>query len=326
MAEWWDARNTRWEMLFDKAVVLASQRRLSDTLSMLKRIRSWQHRQSRHSTQNHDWHDAELLWLQGVVLERAGQTAKASEVWQRLGRLFEVIARRGESSFLPQCARCAERLLGFAPSWFSVATQLRDVAGGVPAIADAFREHALSMEDNGSQTVRRSNDGGPKTPVVEGADSRRAEPLVEGAKQLGNPDSPMSKAKLKAKRELIRKTYRELDHPATVIELCEQYLKLDSLDGVVWAWYGHSLIELGRYADAAAALQTARRRKVAFASENRALEFELNPSAGTSGISSIGSMGRCNAVNRASRRARPSPTTRQPQPIISGCFGGTVVV
>jgi hypothetical protein len=39
MAEWWDARNTRWETLFDEAVALASQRRLSDTLSMLKRNR-----------------------------------------------------------------------------------------------------------------------------------------------------------------------------------------------------------------------------------------------------------------------------------------------
>jgi tetratricopeptide (TPR) repeat protein len=49
-----------------------------------------------------------------------------------------------------------------------------------------------------------------------------------------------------------------LDRPATVVELCEQYLRLQSQDGVVWAWYGDSLRELGRYVDAATALQTAR--------------------------------------------------------------------
>lgn len=146
MAEWWDARNTRWETLFDEAVALASNRRLSDTLSMLTRIRSWQHRQTRNGTQNHDWHDAELLWLQGVILERARQGAKAADVWQRLARLFKVIARR-ESSFLPQCARCAERVLEFAPSWSSVATQLRERAGDVPAIAAAFRKLALGTDD-----------------------------------------------------------------------------------------------------------------------------------------------------------------------------------
>jgi hypothetical protein len=37
-------------------------RRRADTLSMLKRIRTWQHRQSRYGTkENHDWHDAELF-------------------------------------------------------------------------------------------------------------------------------------------------------------------------------------------------------------------------------------------------------------------------
>jgi hypothetical protein len=47
VADPWDTRNTRWEILFDQAVTLADARRLSDTLSMLKRIRPWQHRQSR---------------------------------------------------------------------------------------------------------------------------------------------------------------------------------------------------------------------------------------------------------------------------------------
>src|SRR5207247_1020981 len=52
--------------------------------------------------------------------------------------------------------------------------------------------------------------------------------------------------------------YRELEQPATVVELCDQYLKVEPLDGAVWAWYGHSLIDLGRYADAVTALKTAR--------------------------------------------------------------------
>ena len=146
VAEWWDARNTRWETPFDEAVALASQQRFSDTLSMLTRIRSWQHRQTRNGTQNHDWHDAELLWLQGVVLERSRQEAKAADVWQRLARLFKVIAQR-ESSFLPQCARCAERVLEFAPSWSTVATQLREHAGDVPAIVASFRKLAVGVDD-----------------------------------------------------------------------------------------------------------------------------------------------------------------------------------
>jgi hypothetical protein len=42
-------------------VALAGERRRADTLSMLKRIRTWQHRQSRYGKENHDWHDAELF-------------------------------------------------------------------------------------------------------------------------------------------------------------------------------------------------------------------------------------------------------------------------
>lgn len=89
MADPWDTRNTRWETLFDQAVTLADARRLSDTLSMLKRIRSWQHRQKRYGRENHDWHDAEVLWLQGVVLERARQPSKADPVWLRLAQVYQ---------------------------------------------------------------------------------------------------------------------------------------------------------------------------------------------------------------------------------------------
>lgn len=57
----------------------------------------------------------------------------------------------------------------------------------------------------------------------------------------------MNQKHQKAKRDTIRKAYRELEQPATVAELCDEYLKHDPLDGVVWAWLGHSLIDLGRY-------------------------------------------------------------------------------
>src|SRR5687767_8596422 len=147
-------------MLFDQAVALAEARRLSDTLSMLKRIRSWQHRQSRYGKENHDWHDAELLWLQGVVLERARQPSRADRVWLRLARVYKEIARLGESSFLPRCARCAERVPGFALSWFSVATQLRDRAADVSATAVAFRKLALGSDEGGViGTIQRTNSG-----------------------------------------------------------------------------------------------------------------------------------------------------------------------
>ena len=89
MADSWDTRNTRWEALFDQAVTLAQDGCTADTLSMLKRIRSWQRRQSRDGKENHDWHDAELLWLQGVVLERAGQPSDAAAVWVRLARVYK---------------------------------------------------------------------------------------------------------------------------------------------------------------------------------------------------------------------------------------------
>jgi tetratricopeptide (TPR) repeat protein len=246
VANLWDSRNTRWEALFDQAVAFAADRRVSDTLSMLKRIRSWQHRQSRYGYENHDWHDAELLWLQGVVLEHAGQSSKADPVWLRLARLYKSIARGGESSFLPRCARCAERELGFAPRWFSVATRLRHLAPDLASTSAAFRKLAVGVDVLATNTLDHE-------------DSTRVEATNRTAHQSSAvPESAVSPARLRTKREAIRKTYRELDRPATVVELCEQYLRLQSQDGVVWAWYGDSLRELGRYVDAATALQTAR--------------------------------------------------------------------
>ena len=246
MADAWDTRNTRWETLFDQAVTLAQDGSISETLSMLKRIRSWQHRQSRYGKENHDWHDAELLWLQGVVLERAGQRSDADATWRRLARVYKEILRLGESSFLPKCARCAERVLQFAPSWFSVATQLRRPGRDQEANVAAFRKIALGTDDGVNGTV------------IGGTNSGREPSTSDSRKLSKSADSAPSSSKLKAKREAIRKTYRELEQPATVVELCEQYLKLESTDGVVWAWYGHTLIQLGHYAEASAALQTAR--------------------------------------------------------------------
>jgi tetratricopeptide (TPR) repeat protein len=97
--------------------------------------------------------------------------------------------------------------------------------------------------------------------MVSAVQSRSAGEAELSRKGTGTPSdaaTSLSRSQLLAKRETIRKTYRDLEQPATVVELCEQYLKLESTDGVVWAWYGHSLSELGRYGESAAALQTAR--------------------------------------------------------------------
>jgi tetratricopeptide (TPR) repeat protein len=63
---------------------------------------------------------------------------------------------------------------------------------------------------------------------------------------------------LKTRRDAISRTYRETDQPATLVGLCEAYLRLDRQDGLVWAWYGAGLTELARFTDAMMALQTAR--------------------------------------------------------------------
>jgi tetratricopeptide (TPR) repeat protein len=82
----------------------------------------------------------------------------------------------------------------------------------------------------------------------------------------------MNKVQLKTRRDLIRTTYRDAEQPATVIALCEDYLKRDPLDGVVWAWYGHTLIEMARYTEADAALKTA--RGLVAADEHKAFTLE----------------------------------------------------
>ena len=115
----------KWEEMFDEAVALASARQLAATLSKIKRIRSWQ-RQTDHGAANNSWHDAELLYLEALALDRARQTQKAQPVWTKLTKLYLKEKRqRGDDWFLPFCKRCASRTLGFAPSWYVIACEVR---------------------------------------------------------------------------------------------------------------------------------------------------------------------------------------------------------
>jgi tetratricopeptide (TPR) repeat protein len=238
-------QRTRWEGLLDDASAAAAGSRLSDALVQLRRLRAWQRRRNRGGLTNHEWHDAELLWLEGVVLEHAHDSAGAAAVWLRLARLFTTIAPH-ERYFLPKCSYCAERELGFAPNWFSVATQLRDRAQDLAATIALFRQHALG-DRHRVPTTADDECAGPVSLIA---------PPVK--KRKGNDRVPAGVVNLRPKRETIRLAYRELNQPSVVVHLSEEYVKLDPLDGAVWIWYGHRLIELGRYREAATALQTAR--------------------------------------------------------------------
>lgn len=122
-------QQTRWHVLFDEAVVLVGQRRLSDALAQLQRVRRWQRHQSQYGSENHAWHEAEVLWLSGVALERARQRKRAEVVWRRLARVYRRLEERGASSFLPECFACSRRELGFIPNWLSTARILKDQPG-----------------------------------------------------------------------------------------------------------------------------------------------------------------------------------------------------
>jgi hypothetical protein len=116
----------QWEAMFDQAVVMAAGRELANTLSKIRRIRAWQRRQPPHSAANNSWHDAELLYLEALVLERARHLQKARVVRVKLAGLFVTNSRLwGDKWFLPWCRPCASRSLGFAPNWYSVALELR---------------------------------------------------------------------------------------------------------------------------------------------------------------------------------------------------------
>lgn len=241
----WSHR-TRWETLLDNAAAAAAEGRLPDALAKVKRLRAWQRRQNRGGLANHQWHDAELLWLEGVLLEHVGEPTRADAVWRRLARLFTNIAPR-DFYFLPKCVYCAEREIGIAPNWFAVARSLREGADDIAATVAQFRRHAL---------------GESPAPLAETAVGEVLEPVADVAPSVlptTQPhESPISAAALRAKRETIRLAYRELNQPAVVVHLSEEFLKVDPVDGVVWYWYGHRLAELARCEEAATALQTAR--------------------------------------------------------------------
>jgi hypothetical protein len=116
----------QWEAMFDQAAAMAADRHLAGTLSKIKRIRGWQHRQPPHSAANNSWHHAELLYLEALVLERARHFQKAKAVRTKLAELFLKESRLwGDKWFLPWCRPCASRSLGFAPNWYSVAVEMR---------------------------------------------------------------------------------------------------------------------------------------------------------------------------------------------------------
>lgn len=239
-------RKIRWEDAFDKAAAAAADGRLSDALAQVKRLRAWQRRNPRGGVIHEEWHDTELLWLEGVVLEHAHDSTGAAAVWLRLARLFARIAPY-DRNFLPLCVLCASRELAFAPNWFSVATRLRDGAHDLGATIALFRQNALGELLD------------PPAASVEGESAGPVPVIAESAhKPKSRGESPVSASTLKPKRETIRLAYRELNQPSVVVHLSEEYLQLDPLDGVVWLWYGHRLVDLGRYQEAAAALQTAR--------------------------------------------------------------------
>lgn len=139
----------RWEMLFETAVTLAASRRLFATVSMLKRLLSWQHRQKDFGATNNKWHDAELLWLEGVALERARRRGRAKTIWLRLAKLYDrqvlPIPYGGDLFLTYPCQQCSTRTLGFADNWYSVALQLRSVSG-VEALARSLENHARGTD------------------------------------------------------------------------------------------------------------------------------------------------------------------------------------
>ena len=114
----------QWENMFDEAVDLAARRKLSETLSKINRIRSYQRRQG-SSLENNSWHVAELLYLEAVVLERARHFERAKAVRMKLAKLYLNQTRlRANQWLLPFCQRCASRKLDFAPNWFTVAKEM----------------------------------------------------------------------------------------------------------------------------------------------------------------------------------------------------------
>ena len=138
----WYPRNTRWEERMDKVVQHAATGDWVETITLIDALRAWQHRQTRDGGENDSWHDAELLWLRGVVLERAGQYGRATDTWNRLAQLLQ---KERESGFwwLPKCPRCADRQLAFAANWFTVCSRLRYEPHTIGEIAASLAVAAL---------------------------------------------------------------------------------------------------------------------------------------------------------------------------------------
>lgn len=158
MAEWWDIAGNRWEQEFDIAVRSAAALRLRESREHIHRLRAWQRRRTRHGRENHAWHEAELLWLEGVILERARRTQQASVVWRRLAGIFAE-HRHLEGWFLPGCPTCASRQVPFTVSWLSVARSLRslevaDTAGVVKALSVAARESVARMRATSNKRMQ----------------------------------------------------------------------------------------------------------------------------------------------------------------------------
>jgi hypothetical protein len=149
MAQWWDTDGTRWEREFDEVIRAAGRRRLRESLERINRLRSWQRRQAEHGVENHSWHDAELLWLEGVILERARRRREAARVWTRLAALLER-AGASEDWFLPRCHSCARRELPFALSWLMAARLLRRERGDSLKLAGSLRRAARSSAVRGA--------------------------------------------------------------------------------------------------------------------------------------------------------------------------------
>ncbi len=131
-----------WERRYDEAAELVSRRRLSDGLDALHKLQTWQRRVNNFGV-NHSWHDAEILWLEGVALERARRRRSAQLVWQKLAALtcrWALHEPRARAIFydFPQCERCAERALPFAPSWRTVVRELTPLLTQESLMAEYF--------------------------------------------------------------------------------------------------------------------------------------------------------------------------------------------
>ena len=164
MAHWWDTDGTRWEREFDEVIRVAEGRRLRESLERIHRLRSWQRRQAEHGVENHPWHDAELLWLEGVILERARRSREAAPVWTRLARLLET-AGALEDWYLPRCHTCARRELPFAPSWLTTARQLRAERGDRVRLAASLSRVARSGRACASEGAVQQQDEADKATV-----------------------------------------------------------------------------------------------------------------------------------------------------------------